>query len=116
MVGVIIGELHKVPALLSNFPLLMSRTGRGVLVFLTGLVIWCLNGAVLILINPAMLIGLLNVWLGWGEDRVEIHMSMSETATETTIKQKPSTAGKTGDSDKKSAAPRDIEIEGFDQP
>ena len=115
MIGVIVGELHKVPAVLGKFPLLMSRSGRGVLLVMTGLVIWCLNVPVLVMINPAIFVGILNIWLGWGEDRVEIHMCFSETAKETTVDPKSvKSGGKTGNPDAKPVESRDIEIEGFD--
>ena len=70
LIGVILGELHKVPAILYNFPLLMSRSGRGGLLFAIGFITCCRNGIVIGLSIPALIIAVLHILLGLKDEPV----------------------------------------------
>ena len=74
-VFIVCGELFCPPILLANFPLLISRSGRGALIVLISLPLMCANGWIILLVVVTTLIGLLNVWLGWKDPPVTLKMA-----------------------------------------
>ena len=74
-VFIVCGELFCPPILLANFPLLISRTGRGALIILISLPLMCAHFAIILLVVLTTLIGVLNVWLGWKDPPVTLKMA-----------------------------------------
>ena len=69
----IMGDLHKPAGILLCFPLLMSRMGRGAIIFMVALPITNFLEAWTILIAIiAGAIGILNISLGWRDSPVEL--------------------------------------------
>ena len=62
---VICGEFRKPLMLIQGFPLLVSRTGKGVLIILVTIPLIGPNFFVVLLCILICLIGALSVWLGW---------------------------------------------------
>ena len=86
LVGTILGELHKGAPILYSFPLLMSRSGRGIMLFLISFMTCCRNKLVLGLAIPAMLIAIVNIFIG-GKD-IEVTLSLAYESKESTTKEK----------------------------
>ena len=63
-VFVICGEIRKPLSLVQNFPLLVSRTGKGIIILLVTVPLISLNFFVILLCLIICLIGALSVWLG----------------------------------------------------
>ena len=113
LVGTILGELHKAAFLLYSFPLLMSRSGRGFILFFISFMTCCRNKVVLGLAIPAMLIALVNIFLG-GKD-IAVTISMAYEGKDSTTQEKV-VEMKNQPASQASQPKRDLEIEGFDQP
>ena len=71
-VFVICGELRKPLTLVQNFPLLVSRTGKGIIIILVTVPLIGLNFFVILLCLLICLIGALSVWLGWSHGPVTL--------------------------------------------
>lgn len=69
----ICGELHKSPVILRNLPLLMSRSGRGVIMLFIALPVTNFYDFITVLIAlVAALIGILNICIGYHDGNVEL--------------------------------------------
>ena len=62
---IICGELFMPAILMCYFPLLASRSGRGCLIIMTALPTIGPHFGVVVLILLFLIIGALNVWIGW---------------------------------------------------
>ena len=107
---IIIGELKKLEKILGCFPLLMSRSGRGMMIFAIGLITCCRNKVVLGLSIVAMLVGILNIILGSRDDHVTIDKAYQSTARESNAMQTRSQSKPQANN----APQRNVDIEGFD--
>ena len=91
---VICGEFRKPLMLIQGFPLLVSRTGKGVLIILVTIPLIGPNFFVVLLCILICLIGALSVWLGWKDGPVTLEEARNPlpifdgtTAKETTVEQ-----------------------------
>merc|ERR1712194_624575 len=71
-VFVICGEFRKPLMLVQNFPLLVSRLGKGALIILVTIPLIGPNFLVVLLCILICLIGALSVWLGWSHGPVTL--------------------------------------------
>ena len=73
-VGMLIcGELHKQPAILMCFPLLMSRVGRGAIMFVLALPVTnFLDFSTVLIALLGASVGIINISLGYHDGQVEI--------------------------------------------
>ncbi len=108
LVGLILGELHKVPVILFNFPLLMSRSGRGGLLFGIGFITCCRNAIVLGLAIPALIVAVLHILLGLKDEPVTLQKAYESTARESNVEMQSKPASQA------SQPKRNVDIEGFD--
>lgn len=85
LAGIIMGELHKVDKVLACLPILMSRSGRGILIFAIGLITCCHNPAVLGLSIIAMIVGIFNIFLGMRDDPISLDHAYSSTGRDSNV-------------------------------
>ena len=85
---IISGEILAPMALIAQYPLLMSRVGRGSIMILLGLPLFAPDFFIWLCVVPILLIGILNVWIGWGDPPVTMKMAKEGRPEGTTSKEK----------------------------
>ena len=86
-VFIICGELWCPPILIANYPLLVSRVGRGALIVLVGVPLTGPNFFVVVLVFLIALVGLINIWIGWDDPVVTMKLAKDGPTEGTTSKE-----------------------------
>ena len=87
-VFIIFGEMMAPMGVIGQYPLLMSRVGRGSIMVLLGLPLLAANFFIWLCVVPILLIGVLNVWIGWNDPPVTMKIAREGRPEGTTSKEK----------------------------